>query len=102
MRQYRESLADLIGSLRGMTSTAEAGGLAAVYRERPERDPKAPDRDRPETTFKQQVDPVVDFDFGDKAPAKGTYAAQFSIHWSGSVLAPDTGEYEFQIGRAHV
>ncbi len=97
VRQYRESLADLIGSLRGMTSTAEAGGLAAVYRERPERDPKAPDRNRPETTFKQQVDPVVDFDFGDKAPPKGTYAAQFSIHWSGSVLAPDTGEYEFRI-----
>jgi len=97
VRQYRESIADLLGSLRGMTSAAESGGLAGTYRERPERDPKMPDRNLPEATFKQQVDPVIDFDFGDKAPAKGTYAAQFSINWTGSVLVPDTGEYEFRI-----
>ena len=97
VRQYRESIADLLGSLRGMTSAAGSGGLAGEYRERPERDPKMPDRNRPEATFKQQVDPVIDFDFGDKAPEKGTYAAQFSINWSGSVLIPDTGEYEFRV-----
>ena len=97
VRQYRESIADLLGSLRGAFGTTETGGLAGVYRERPERDPKMPDRNRPETTFKKQVDPVIDFDFGDKAPEKGTYAAQFSINWTGSVLAPDTGEYEFRV-----
>lgn len=97
VRQYRESIADLLGSLRGVTSTTAAGGLAGTYRERPERDPKMPDRNRPEATFKKQVDPVIDFDFGDKAPEKGTYAAQFSINWTGSVLVPDTGEYEFRI-----
>jgi hypothetical protein len=97
VRQYRETIADLLGSLRGVTSTTESGGLAGTYRERPERDPKMPDRNRPEATFKKQVDPVIDFDFGDKAPEKGTYAAQFSINWGGSVLAPDTGEYEFRV-----
>ena len=97
VRQYRETVADLLGSLRGTTSATESGGLAGTYRERPERDPKMPDRNRPEATFKQQVDPVIDFDFGDKAPEKGTYVAQFSINWSGSVLIPDTGEYEFRI-----
>ena len=97
VRQYRESIADLLGSLRGMTSAVESGGLAGVYRERPERDPKMPDRNRLEVTYKKQVDPVLDFDFGDKAPEKGTYAAQFSINWSGSVLIPDTGEYEFRV-----
>ena len=97
VRQYRESVADLLGSLRGATSTTESGGLAGVYRERPERDPKMPDRNRPEVTFKRQIDPVIDFDFGDKAPAQGTYAAQFSINWTGSVLVPDTGEYEFRV-----
>ena len=64
---------------RPIATTTESGGLSATYRERPERDPKMPDRNRPEATFKQQVDPVIDFDFGDKAPEKGTYAAQFSI-----------------------
>ena len=97
VRQYRESIADLLGSLRGAFGTTESGGLAGVYRERPERDPKMPDRNRPEATFKKQVDPVIDFDFGADAPEKGTYAAQFSINWSGSVLAPDTGEYEFRV-----
>ena len=97
VRQYRESIADLLGSLRGAAGTTETGGLAGVYRERPERDPKMPDRNRPETTFKKQVDPVIDFDFGAAAPEKGTYAAQFSVNWTGSVLAPDTGEYEFRI-----
>jgi hypothetical protein len=97
VRQYRESIADLLGSLRGSTSATEVGGLAGVYRERPERDPKMPDRNRPETTFKKQVDPVIDFDFGAKAPEKGVQAAQFSINWSGSILVPDTGEYEFRV-----
>jgi hypothetical protein len=97
VRQYRESIADLLGSLRGVAATTESGGLAGVYRERPERDPAKPDQNRPEVTFKKQVDPEIDFDFGAKAPEKGTYAAQFSIHWTGSVLVPDTGEYEFRI-----
>ena len=97
VRQYRESVADLLGSLRGATTATEAGGLAGVYRERPERDPKKPDQNRPEVTFKKQVDPVIDFDFSDKPPEKGTHAAQFSVNWSGSVLVPDTGEYEFRV-----
>ena len=97
VRQYRESIADLLGSLRGATGTTESGGLAGTYRERPERDPKMPDRNLPEATFKKQVDPVIDFDFGANAPEKGKYAAQFSINWSGSVLVPDTGEYEFRV-----
>ncbi len=97
VRQYRESIADLLASLRNATSTTETGGLAGAYRERPERDPKKPDQNRPEVTFKQQVDPVVDFDFGANAPEKGTFAAQFAINWSGSVLVPDTGEYEFRV-----
>ena len=97
VRQYRESIADLLASLRSATSTTESGGLAGTYRERPERDPKKPDQNRPEVTFKQQVDPVIDFDFGDKAPDKGTFAAQFAINWTGSVHVPDTGEYEFRV-----
>jgi hypothetical protein len=97
VRQYRETIADLLASLRNATATTESGGLAGTYRERPERDPKMPDRNRPEVTFKQHLDPVIDFDFGEKAPEKGTFAAQFAINWSGSVLVPDTGEYEFRV-----
>ena len=97
VRQYRESIADLLGALRGANSTTEVGGLAGRYRERPERDPKKPDQNMPEVGFKDQVDPEIDFDFKDKPPAKGKYAAQFAINWSGSILVPDTGEYEFRV-----
>ena len=97
VRQYRETIADLLASFRNATSTTESGGLAGTYRERPERDPKKPDQNRPEVTYKQQVDPIIDFDFGDKAPEKGSFTAQFAINWSGSILVPDTGEYEFRV-----
>ena len=97
VRQYRESIADLLGSLRAATSATESGGLTGSYRERPERDKAKPDQNKPEVRFKEQLDAVVDFDFGTQPPEKGTYAAQFSINWSGSLLVPDTGEYEFRI-----
>lgn len=97
VRQYRESIADLLGSLRGTIATTEAGGLMGTYRERPERDKAKPDQNKPEVRFKEQLDPVIDFDFGANPPEKGTYAAQFAINWSGSLLVPDTGEYEFRV-----
>lgn len=97
VRQYRESIADLLGSLRGQASTTVAGGLLGSYRERPERDKAKPDQNKPEVRFKEQLDAVIDFDFGTQPPEKGTYAAQFSINWSGSLLVPDTGEYEFRV-----
>jgi Protein of unknown function (DUF1592)/Protein of unknown function (DUF1588)/PA14 domain/Cytochrome C oxidase, cbb3-type, subunit III len=97
VRQYRESIADLLASLRNATSTIETGGLVGSYRERPERDPKKPDQDRPEVRFKEQIDATIDFDFGTKPPEKGSHTERFSINWSGSVLVSDTGEYEFRI-----
>ena len=91
VRQYRETVADLLGSLRGTTSATESGGLAGTYRERPERDPKMPDRNRPEATFKQQVDQVIDFDFGDKAPPGGRHSslreAVLSLYLKNSILS---------------
>jgi Protein of unknown function (DUF1592)/Protein of unknown function (DUF1588)/PA14 domain/Cytochrome C oxidase, cbb3-type, subunit III len=96
-RQYRESIADLLGSLRRTTSTNISGGLAGNYRERPPRDPAKPDQDKPEVRFKDGIDPVIDFDFGAKPPEKGTYTERFAINWSGSLLVPDSGEYDFRV-----
>ena len=90
VRQYRESLSDLLGSLRRTTSTAEAGGLSANYREKK-------DKDAPTKDFLKRIDPVIDFDFGNKPPEQGTNAEQFFINWTGSLIVPDTGEYEFRI-----
>lgn len=94
-RQYRESVTDLLGSFRLGSSTHESGGLAAVYRGL--KDGDSTNTDKNEAKFLERVDPVISFDFGTKAPAAGSRAEQFKINWSGSLLVPDTGEYDFRV-----
>jgi len=94
-RQYRESITDLLGSFRRGNTTNEAGGLAAVYRGL--KDGDSTNTDKNEAKFLERVDATVDFDFGNKAPAAGARAEQFKINWTGSLLVPDTGEYDFRV-----
>ncbi|MEI7901327.1 MAG: DUF6288 domain-containing protein, partial [bacterium] len=42
-----------------------------------------------------RTDPVVDFDWGDKAPDASMAPTNFSVCWTGQVLAPETGMYVF-------
>ena len=94
-RQYRESITDLLGSFRRGNTTNEAGGLAAVYRGL--KDGDSTNTDKNEAKFLERVDASVDFDFGNKSPAAGARAEQFKINWTGSLLVPDTGEYDFRV-----
>tara|TARA_R110002072_G_scaffold99008_1_gene217980 strand:+ start:98946 stop:101282 length:2337 start_codon:yes stop_codon:yes gene_type:complete len=90
--QYRNAVADLIGLFRGGRPYDEKRGLQAEYfaSGRFQRDKKL-DFNR--------VDSNVNFDFGDDVPAdsKFTKKSEFSIRWQGSVIAPETGDYEFII-----
>ena len=88
VRQYRNSVADLIGSFRGSESwTAERGLRAEYFKTR---------RQRREDRAFERVDPVVDFNFGEGSPdSQQIKPEEFAIKWEGSVLAPDTGDYEF-------
>jgi Protein of unknown function (DUF1592)/Protein of unknown function (DUF1588)/PA14 domain/Protein of unknown function (DUF1595)/Cytochrome C oxidase, cbb3-type, subunit III len=88
VRQYRNSVADLLGSFRGTeTWTTERGLKAEYFKTR---------RQRNEDRVISRVDPVVKFDFGEGTPdAEKIKPEEFSIRWEGSVLAPDTGGYEF-------
>ncbi|GDY18307.1 hypothetical protein LBMAG55_16300 [Verrucomicrobiota bacterium] len=94
-RQYRESITDLLGSFWRGNATSESGGLAAVYRGL--KDGDSTNTNTNEAKFLQRVDPAIDFDFGTKAPATGARAEQFKIDWTGSLLVPDTGEYDFRV-----
>jgi hypothetical protein len=94
-RQYRESITDLLGSLRRGNATSESGGLAAVYRGL--KDGDSTNTNKNEAKFLERVDPAINFDFGTKAPAAGARAEQFKIDWTGSLLVPDTGEYDFRV-----
>lgn len=88
VRQYRNALADLIGSFRTEFKPDDRRGLHAEYF-------KA-GRLRPADRVIERVDPQVKFDFGTNgALPEQNDPYQYAMRWEGSVLAPDNGEYEF-------
>jgi cytochrome c553 len=99
VRQYRNSVADLIGSFRPAAKLDERRGLRGEYFNSRGFQPKARLIDR--------IDPEVNFDFGTSGPklpetTKDQFDPhQFSIRWEGSVLAPETGVYEFVVRTDH-
>lgn len=88
VRQYRNSIADLIGSFRSReTWTSERGLKAEYFKNR---------RMRTEDQVLDRIDPVVRFDFGEGSPEPDEFdPVEFAIRWQGSILAPETGDYEF-------
>ena len=95
VRQYRQSVADLIGGFTGVGKWDEDRGLMGEYFA--SREPGG-DKQRKE----RRTDAVVDFDFGTEAPVPDIgEPRRYSIRWSGSLLAPDTGDYEFIIRTDH-
>lgn len=89
-RQYRESVADLIGGFVPSKTASEPGGLLAEYYQ-------SEGMNKKHKRVLQRQDAVVDFDFGTNGPTEGISADQFSIAWNGSLLAQETGEYGFRL-----
>jgi cytochrome c553 len=89
-RQYRNALADLIGSFRPSAPPESRAGLKGTYF-------KARRMSDSEKVL-ERIDPSIHFDFGTAIPAPGGFDPyQFSIRWSGGLLAPDSGEYEIVV-----
>ncbi len=89
VRQYRNAVADLIGASRAPGKWGDRRGLQGEYfkSKRLRLGDKAVDR----------LDPEVRFDFGKASPDPKMDPKEFAIRWQGSVLAPETGEYEFVV-----
>lgn len=95
VRQYRNVVTDLIGSFRRPEQRDEARGLRAEYF-------KGRGIGRKDNRVIERVDPEVRFDFGVEPPApEGFEPHQFAIRWEGSILAPETGDYEFNVRTEH-
>jgi mono/diheme cytochrome c family protein len=94
VRQHRMALADLVGGFRPpATVSAERGLNAEYYGGRSFREKNQAAR---------RVDAWVNFDFGVDAPLPEiSEPREFSVRWQGSLLAPDTGEYEFVVRTEH-
>jgi len=95
VRQYRLALADLVGSFRQPVKWGDERGVRGFYfkgRRLGGRNNRAAER----------TDPQINFDFGTEAPVSEIDEPhEFSIRWNGSILAQETGEYEFVIRTEH-
>ncbi len=94
VRQYQNAVADLVGSFRRGSEWGSERGLRAQYN---------PSRNfRRDSNRFERVDPEINFDWGVESPVPEKLDAnEFSVRWQGTVLAPDTGEYEFVVTSEH-
>ncbi|WP_395095279.1 DUF1592 domain-containing protein [Armatimonas sp.] len=93
-RQFKSAVADLVGSFRGSANLGVERGLKAEYF-------KAKRFNNNERVL-QRTDAQVVFDFGTAGPTADQFEPhQFSIRWEGSLVAPDTGEYELVVRSDH-
>ncbi len=92
VRQYRNAVADLIGGFRSNVPDwgAERGLKGQYFNSRGFGN-----------RLIERTDPEVAFDFNEEGPTDKFDATQFSIRWEGSVLAPESGEYEFVVKTEH-
>ena len=89
-RQYLHSVADLIGSFIGRSELGQAGGLKASYH-------NSRNHSRNKNSI-ERTDTTVDFQYGESTPAPDNReykAEEFSMRWSGSVIAEETGDHKF-------
>ncbi len=94
VRQYRQTAADLIGSFQGRERWDEQRGLKGEYFKGR--------RFQPSERVLDRIDPQIRFDFGADGPDPKKFEAdRFSIRWTGSLLAPETGQYEFVVRTEH-
>jgi hypothetical protein len=94
VRQYRSAVADLIGAFRAAPRWDDQRGLKGEYYSKRYFDGGA--------RVLERVDREVRFDFGTGGPlAERIQPHEFSIRWTGSVLAPETGVYEFVVRTEH-
>jgi hypothetical protein len=86
--QYLNSVADLAGSFRERKQSDSRRGLSAEYfNARNFRDQKQ---------VIERIDPKIEFNFADSSPDTNKIEAkEFAIRWRGSVIAEETGDYEF-------
>lgn len=86
--QYLNSVADVLGSFRARKELDDRRGLNADYHNAR--------NFRDEKRVIERVDPKIDFNFEASSPDTNKIdAKEFAVRWRGSVIAEETGDYEF-------
>lgn len=101
VRQFENSVADLVSTFRGRPNASKERGLKAEFYNL-----RSFNKDK---RVIERVDPAVSYQFGAEKPEGFPTEPdmekrrkddihddlEFSIRWNGSIIAPDTGDYEF-------
>ena len=86
--QYLNSVADIVGSFRSRKELDDRRGLNAEYHNAR--------NFRGDKRVIERIDPKIDFNFADSSPDTNKIdAKEFAMRWRGSVIAEETGDYEF-------
>jgi mono/diheme cytochrome c family protein len=94
-RQYRNAVSDLIDEGKPPLAESKEQGLEGKYL-------TGSNIWEDKNKVFERIDPGIAFDFGTQAPGKEKFDSnEFVIRWDGSVIAPDTGEYEFIVHTDH-
>jgi cytochrome c553 len=93
VKQYQNTVTDLVASFRQPGSGLGEQGLKAEYYKGRRHDNKNKALDR--------VDATVDFTYDNKTPDEKIEGPEFAVRWEGSVFAPETGDYEFVVQTEH-
>ncbi len=94
VRQYRQAVADLVGSFRPQRGKDDRQGLRGEY--------FSARRFFDGNRVLERIDPRVDFDFGTDSPVPGKASPhEFSIRWTGALLPRQTGEHVFILRTEH-
>lgn len=89
VRQYRNSVTDIIASFQGESKIGDKRGLEGEYFK---------SRRMGRDEIKKRIDKTLDVNFADEKEMHDKLDRQgFSARWRGSIIAPDTGKYEFVI-----
>lgn len=95
VNQYRNAVSDVVAAFRPAADAPDdrRGLTAEYYKAR---------RFTRQNRVLERLDPQVNFDFGRESPVPGKIEPhEFSVRWSGSIVAPDTGVYEFVVRTEH-
>ncbi|TWT63556.1 DUF1592 domain-containing protein [Rubinisphaera italica] len=88
VRQYRNSVADLVNSFRWSNNFGDEQGLKARYYKS--------NKQNKENLAIERIDSLINFDFGEAGPdPENITEPEYTMIWEGSVLAAETGWYEF-------
>jgi hypothetical protein len=94
VRQYRNSVADLVGSFRWRWRGSDQRGLKGEYFNSR--------RFFEGNRVLERIDAQVAFDFGTESPLPGNASPhEFSIRWQGTLIAHQTGEHELVVRTEH-